>query len=107
MLFLQKKSLAFQEVETALDSEGYLADQEKALAEAARQSTAALDLAQRQYEEGLTAFVTVLERQRRSLDSESSLLAIRRQRLDARVDLHLALGGGLEAKETMDEETAS
>ena len=98
---------AFQEVETALDSEGYLADQEKALAEAARQSTAALNLAQRQYEEGLTAFVTVLESQRRSLESESSLLAIRRQRLDARVDLHLALGGGLEAKENMDEETES
>ena len=100
---------AFQEVETALDSEGYLADQEKALAEAARQSGAALNLAQKQYEEGLIAFVTVLESQRRSLDSESSLIAIRRQRLDARVDLHLALGGGLEDNqiEVADEETAS
>ncbi len=87
---------AFQEVETAMDSEVYLAEQEKALAEAARQSASALDLAQRKYESGLTAFVTVLESQRRSLESESNLIAIRRQRLDARVDLHLALGGGLE-----------
>jgi outer membrane protein, multidrug efflux system len=90
---------AFQEVETAMDSEVFLAEQENALAEAARQSTAALNLAQKQYEGGLTAFVTVLESQRRSLDSESSLLTIRRQKLDARVDLHLALGGGLEDRE--------
>ena len=100
---------AFQEVETAMDSEAFLAEQENALTEAARQSTAALNLAQKQYEGGLTAFVTVLESQRRSLESESSLLTVRRQRLDARVDLHLALGGGLEDRElaNKDEETTS
>ena len=100
---------AFEEVEVALDSEVFLSEREKSLAEAARQSAAALNLAQKQYEEGLTAFVTVLESQRRSLESESSLLTIRRQRLDTRVDLHLALGGGLEDEETeeMNEEAAS
>jgi len=100
---------AFQEVETALDSEAFLAERELFLEEAASQSTAALNLAEKQYEEGLTAFVTVLESQRRSLESKSSLLAIRRQRLDARVDLHLALGGGLEEGdfEENDEEAAS
>ena len=53
--------------------------------------------------------MTVLESQRRSLESESSLLTVRRQRLDARVDLHLALGGGLEDREfaNKDEETTS
>lgn len=100
---------AFQEVETALDAEAFLAEQERSLSEATRQSTAALELARRQYEEGLTSFITVLESQRRSLDSESSLLAIRRQRLDNRIDLHLALGGGLRDRESeiLDEESSS
>jgi len=99
---------AFREVETALDAEEFLAGQEKALSEATRQSAAALVLARNRYEEGLTGFVTVLESQRRSLDSESSLLAIRRQRLDNRIDLHLALGGGLESseREALDEEVS-
>ena len=56
---------AFEEVEVALDSEDFLSER-KNPAEAARQSAAALNLAQMQYEEGLTAFVTVLESQRRS-----------------------------------------
>ena len=43
--------------------------------------------------------MTVLESQRRSLNAESQLLTVRRQRLDARVDLHLALGGGLQPEE--------
>ena len=34
--------------------------------------------------------------QRRDLDAESRLLEVRRQQLDTRVDLYLALGGGLE-----------
>jgi outer membrane protein TolC len=52
---------------------------------------------------GLESFVTVLESQRRSLNAESQLLTVRRQRLDARVDLHLALGGGLQPDETESE----
>jgi outer membrane protein TolC len=36
----------------------------------------------------------VLETQRGALSAESSLLEARRQQLDARIDLHLALGGG-------------
>ena len=47
-------------------------------------------------EKGLEPFVTVLEAQRRSLDAESRLLDVHRQRLDTRVNLHLALGGGFE-----------
>jgi len=66
---------------------------------AAQQSTASLKLAENRYESGLEGFVTVLEAQRRSLDAESQLLNIRRQRLDTRVDLHLALGGGFESNQ--------
>jgi outer membrane protein TolC len=100
---------AFLEVESALAAEKYLADQEVDLAESAKQSTASLKLAEDRYNMGLESFVTVLESQRRSLNAESQLLTVRRQRLDARVDLHLALGGGLEPEEpeSDDSETQS
>jgi outer membrane protein TolC len=91
---------AFAEVESALSTERFLADQEEDLLAAAQQATASLRLAEDRYNSGLESFVTVLEAQRRSLDSESQLLNVRRQRLDTRVDLHLALGGGLEPEET-------
>jgi outer membrane protein TolC len=40
----------------------------------------------------------VLETQRGALQAQSSLLEARRRRLDARIDLHLALGGGFGAE---------
>lgn len=90
---------AFVEVETALTAERFLALQEQDLLVSARQATASLELAEDRYESGLEGFVTVLEAQRLSLDAESRLLNIRRQRLDARIDLHLALGGGFELEQ--------
>ena len=44
--------------------------------------------------------ITMLDAQRRAFDSEGQYLAVRRQRLDARVDLYLALGGGFERMAT-------
>jgi len=38
----------------------------------------------------------VLEARRRSLNNQSLRLAVRRARLEARIDLHLALGGAFE-----------
>ena len=38
---------------------------------------------------------TLLDTQRRALAAETALIAIRRARLDNRVDLLLALGGGM------------
>ena len=87
---------AFVEVETALAAERFLASQEQDVLISARQATASLKLAEDRYESGLEGFVTVLEAQRLSLDAESRLLTIHRQRLDTRIDLHLALGGGFE-----------
>jgi NodT family efflux transporter outer membrane factor (OMF) lipoprotein len=85
--------LAFSEVESALAAERFLAEQEADLVSASRQSAASLSLAEDRYSSGLESFVTVLESQRRSLESDSQLISVRRQRLDSRVDLHLALGG--------------
>ncbi len=88
---------AYGEVEIALAAEAILARQEAALDAATRQSLAARDLAEDRYRRGLTDIITVLASARTALDSESQWLTLRRQRLDNRVDLHLALGGGFEA----------
>lgn len=88
---------ALGEVETALASEGLLADRQAALAEAAREARRAQELAEERYRSGLVSFVDLLEAQRRSVDAESGLIQVARQRLDARVDLVLALGGGFTA----------
>ena len=87
---------AFAEVETALAAESLLAEQEAALARAAEQSREARLLAEDRYGSGLENFVTVLESQRRSLQADGELIAARRSRLENRVDLHLALGGGFD-----------
>jgi len=87
---------AFGEVESSLFSERVLATRELATAKAAEQSEAARLLAERQYDAGIVDYITVLETQRRALSSQSELLVVRRARLDARVNLYLALGGGFD-----------
>jgi NodT family efflux transporter outer membrane factor (OMF) lipoprotein len=89
---------AFSEAESALAAEKFLVQQEVELTSTWKQSAASLQLAEDRYNSGLESFVTVLESQRRALEAESQLLSVRRQRLDTRVDLHLALGGGFRAK---------
>jgi len=89
---------AFREVETTLAAEWFLTDRAAALARAAEESRRAQKLAEERYLAGLTDFLSVLESQRRSFDADSQLLQVTRQRLDARVDLVLALGGGYRAE---------
>ncbi len=89
---------AYGEVETALAAEQMLAEREAALEDATRQSLAARDLAEQRYQAGLTDITTVLTAQRSALESESQLLAVRRTRLDNRVNLYLALGGGFRSE---------
>jgi len=84
---------AYSEVETALATEKLLKDVEKALQIAAEQAVAARKLAEDRYSRGLANLIEVLEAQRRAFDSQSQLLSVRRQRLENRIDLFLALGG--------------
>jgi outer membrane protein TolC len=87
---------AFGEVEMAIVAENRLANRVKYTQEAADQSVAAQRLAERQYAAGLVDYITVLESQRRALNSLSELITVKRERLDVRVNLHLALGGGFD-----------
>ena len=87
---------AFAEVESALADEDHLARLVLALADAAKQSLAAESLADQRYLGGLESYVTVLAAKRNSLDARSALIDARRRRLETRIDLYLALGGGFE-----------
>lgn len=87
---------AFSEVETALAAEDYLVRRERYLQVSAEQSRAAETIADDRYRSGLDDYITVLESQRLALQAEGDLIAARRQRLENRVDLYLALGGGFD-----------
>jgi outer membrane protein TolC len=92
---------AYSEVETTLAAEEFLAGREADLAYAAEQSRAAERLSEDRYGAGLETFITVLESQRRALTADGEWITVRRQRLENRVDLYLALGGGFERKEPL------
>ena len=84
---------AVREVEDALGSDYHLAEQERALRHATEHGQAAEQLARRQYRRGLISVLDLLETERRLIDAESRWLEVRRQRVDNRALLHLALGG--------------
>lgn len=88
---------AFAEVENTLAATTQLDDRRRALAAAARHATAARDLARERWQRGITDFLAVADGQRQAFQAESALLTIERQRLENRIDLVLALGGGFAA----------
>ena len=87
---------AYAEVETALAADGFYADRVGHLETAVEQARAAERLAEERYLAGLDNYITVLESQRSAVQAEGDLIAARRLRLENRVDLYLALGGGFE-----------
>jgi NodT family efflux transporter outer membrane factor (OMF) lipoprotein len=90
---------AYSEVETALAAEEYLADRVIHLTLSVEQARAAERLADERYRTGLDTYINVLDSQRSAFQAESQLIAARRLRLENRVDLYLALGGGFEQLE--------
>ncbi len=86
--------VAYSEVETALAAEEHLADRVTHLRTSVEQARAAERLADERYRTGLDTYITVLDSQRSAFQAESELIAARRLRLENRVDLYLALGGG-------------
>ena len=90
---------AFSEVETALAAETFHADRIGHLMTSVEQARAAERLAEERYRAGLDLYITVLDSQRSAVQAESDLIAARRLRLENRVDLYLALGGGFDQLE--------
>jgi multidrug efflux system outer membrane protein len=85
---------AFREVEQTLAAEDRLREQEQALEEAVRQTDASRKLAIYSYQHGLIEILTLLDSYRSTLSAQSAHLTARRQLLNNRIDLYLALGGG-------------
>lgn len=92
---------AFREVETALSADHYWDDQVEALRDSTKELDGAENLAWENYQRGLTDIITLLETQRRAFTARSALLNARNQRLQNRIDLHLALGGDFEKSNGM------
>ncbi|MBC2605348.1 efflux transporter outer membrane subunit [Pelagicoccus albus] len=84
---------AFREVETSLKAEEELAALESQTEISANENQLAEEQAWKLYERGIVDITTVLDAERRSFDSRSQLVSIRNQRLQNRINLHLALGG--------------
>lgn len=85
---------AFQEVETALRAEGFINQEITALEAASAAATAAEQQTQVRYEEGLSNLTDLLVAQRRALDVKRNLIQTRSARIQNRLSLYLALGGG-------------
>jgi len=93
-LYAEAALRAYAEVESTLTAEVTLAGQEAALAESSENLVAARRLADDRYRIGVGDYLTVLESQSREFRALGALLTVKRQRLDNRIDLFLALGGG-------------
>ncbi len=92
--YAQNALEAFREVEAALAADRSLATQETFLASELRQATLAERQAERDYSEGINPnILSVLEAQRRANNARASMIRLQNQRLQNRIDLHLALGG--------------
>lgn len=86
--------VAMQEVEDSLTAEKTAARREELLARAVQQSRQAYKYARQQYDAGVIDFQTLLETQDRLLAAEDSHAQARNERLQAALELFMALGGG-------------
>ena len=91
---------ALREVEAAWAADRSLARQEEFLVQEVNQATLAERQSERDYSEGIegASILSVLEAQRRATNSRASLIRLRNDRLQTRLDLHLALGGDFESQ---------
>lgn len=90
---------AFEEVESTLSEEDSLFRDEDALRITVDEYNSAVDLAWEQYNRGLVDIITVLDSQRRAFNAQRALITTTNQRLQNRITLYLALGGGFADEE--------
>ncbi len=87
---------AFREVEDALMEQSSFESDYESQKIATDESIAAEELAWEEYGRGLATITTVLDSVRRSISAQRSLIQVSNQRLQSRIDLYLALGGGFD-----------
>ncbi|MDP6861955.1 MAG: TolC family protein, partial [Candidatus Marinimicrobia bacterium] len=91
---------SFSEVEQLLDLENSLLVQLDALNNAVQQSQDAYNLSKERYDKGVTTLESVLNSQRQYNDLRSQYLTLKRQRIEYRLSLILALGGAYDPADT-------
>ena len=84
---------AFADVENTIARTTTLKNRYQSFLDAETNSGAALTLALEQYQRGLVTYTTVLESQRQAFDAEATVVQLRNQLLQNRINLYLALGG--------------
>jgi len=84
---------AFSDIESNLDQGQVLAQRQKFLIEAQNQINEAYRIANLRYEEGESDLMDVLTLQQNAIVADSNSVAIKRNLLEQRVNLYLALGG--------------
>jgi len=89
---------AFSEVEQGLSNETLLRERETYLEQVVAESKTSLRVATRQFDVGKVSLLSVLQQQALLIGAKVALVNIQDQRLQQRVDLYLALGGGFEAQ---------
>lgn len=100
-LFRQNVLVAFREVQDALTTARFLAEQADAQDRALATARRAAVLAQMRYDAGYVAYIEVIDAQRTALSIERTSTQLSAQRLTARVALIKALGGGWSASLTV------
>jgi len=96
---------AFKEVEDALSSERALKQQVIHTRLAAEKAIDAEKVALDQYSRGLIKVSVLLQSQRQSLAQQSQLISVKKQQINNRIALYLALGGDFAAKEDIQDTT--
>lgn len=96
---LQRRVLdAFGEVEQALVADYFLDERVAAARRALKEAKEADDASSRDYADGVDTVLTVLQARSQRIQIATQLVTLRRQRLQNRVDLHLALGGDFQVR---------
>lgn len=87
---------ALAEVESLLTVESVLERRETSLDASASAAEEAVQVSYNRYLQGIDPFLNVLESQQRALDNRSAYITAQHARIENRISLHLALGGGFE-----------
>jgi multidrug efflux system outer membrane protein len=85
---------ALGEVEVALAADAFLARQQAEIRGLVDEAQASVELSEERFLSGLASFLGVLEARRRYYTAQSELLGTQLNRLNTRIDLYVALGGG-------------
>jgi len=94
-LYRETVLTAFRETEQSLAAEDWLKGREQALAETVKKTETSRSLAIYAYRNGSVDILTLLDSYRSTLIARTALLDARLRLLNNRVDLYLALGGGI------------